>query len=256
MFFDVFNPLIAFADIGFLSTHVPDKPVDSTWLYNTTWAGFDDNSNIPGQIARRVHFAVCLYPHTTNDCEWELEPVAAVNHRMAMAGTVTDLRFGCPDDEVLVSGSCDRTFARDPGQSLGDVTIASHGFTVPFQEWSCVVSNQSQVNAEIEMVSVCLKPYIQDRCGGCTATSDLIQLVSTTADLNVGTNQIQATCPAGRQLLLGNCAIDAPVDMMGRLTMFGTGYTGDMSPSNTWECGWNNRDGIVGKATAYALCMY
>ncbi|MCG8418473.1 MAG: hypothetical protein MJE77_11075 [Proteobacteria bacterium] len=256
MFFDVFNPLIAFADIGFSSYHVPDDPVDSIWLYDTTWAGFDDIYNIPGQVARRVHFAVCLYPHTTNDCEWELEPMAAVDHRMAMAGTVTDLRFGCPDDEILVNGSCDRTWVRDPGQSFGDVTIASHGFAVPFQEWSCVVSNHSQVNAEVEMVSVCLKPYIQNRCGGCTATSDLIQLVSTTAELKVGTNQLQATCPAGRQLLLGNCSIDALVEMMGRLTMFGTGYTGDESPGNTWECGWNNRDGIVGTATAHALCIF
>ncbi|MCG8422118.1 MAG: hypothetical protein MJE77_29700 [Proteobacteria bacterium] len=256
MFFDVFNPLIAFADIGFLSSYVPDNPVDSTWLYNTTWAGFDDIGNIPGEVARRVHFAVCLYPHTTNDCEWELEPVAVVSHRMAMAGTVTDLRFGCPNDEVLVNGSCDRTLIRDPGQLPGDVAIASHGFTVPFQEWSCVVSNLSQVNAEVEMTAVCLKPFIQTRCGGCTATPDLIQLISTTAELGVGTNQLRVECPASRRLLLGNCAIDAPVEVMGRLTMFGTGYTGDTRPGNTWECGWNNRDGIVGTATAHALCMY
>ncbi|MCG8419466.1 MAG: hypothetical protein MJE77_16165 [Proteobacteria bacterium] len=240
-FFDVFNPLIAYSEIGF-------------WGHWTSWAAVNGRSTLSGEPPRRVHHSVCLSPHRTNDCEWELHASLTETLGIVPAKNVADLRFSCPDESVLVSGSCVRTL-QFPTQSFDETTIARHGFTDPFREWSCVVSNLIDVDIEVKLVAVCLTPFIQNRCGACSAEGDLFELVEESQPLEVGTNLVQATCPKDTRLILGNCMIDAPIHEMSHLTMFGTGYTGDQVPGDTWECGWNNRDGIFGTATTYALCL-
>ena len=242
-FFDRFNPLVAFTDIGFMER----------WA---SWASFNDVEHLTGAVPRRVLQSVCLAPHETNDCEWEIEASITESIRTAPAQSVADFQFECPADTMLVSGSCFRLVRDSPDLGIGGTAIARHGFVEPFRRWSCVVANASVAAAEYRLAAVCLKPFIQARCGGCSTVGDLIELVATTTELNVGTNRVQATCPEGTRLILGNCMIDAPVSEMSRLTMFGTGYTGDVSPDNTWECAWNNRDGIYGSATTYALCLH
>ncbi len=256
---DALEPRTKLYDHGFAQYWQP--VIDKSWV-----CGWNQPDSTP-----RLHTttAVCvteapLVPSPPTGCECPpIEPLEDRFVRREQSGNmppgqVTSVSTPCPEDTLLLGGSCLIPF-NAAGHDFS-TNLVSIGFAKDASGndiWECAWNNGSPATLTPAVVAMCLRPPMSGTAPEAEPTSVRLVHAEKRETLSASSNYVQeVTCAGDDFLLWGSCTLADPAAGPRDLNIYRSGFIDSAANRpNTWQCGWNNPTTSTPTVIATALCL-